>query len=311
MRTLKIRSVVLLCALSIAAPPPASALEKIIVGHAAVIDFLAMYVARDKGFFEKQGLDITLQPLPNSGSTPSALAANSVQIASLSPSQLILADAGGLDLQFVAGGSYLAPGYHLAGIATRPDLDIKNAKDLEGKSVAVPAINAFLHILLVNWTKDGGGAPDKVRFVEVPFPQMPDALRAHTVDAAAAVDPFLARMVNSGAGKLLSYYTDSLPEGTIPAGLAATADFAKHHADDIKKFRAAMNEGLAYYHEHPQDIDTILANHLQLPPEVLKNIPRPPLRVEITPKQVAFWIDIMRSQHLVSGPLDAAAMVFP
>ena len=40
------------------------------------------------------------------------------------------------------------------------------------------------------WIQATGGDPDKVTFLEVPFPQMEDALRQQRVDAAFMVAPF-------------------------------------------------------------------------------------------------------------------------
>jgi NitT/TauT family transport system substrate-binding protein len=287
------------------------ALEKLTVGHGLVIDFIPAYVAKKKGFFEKHGLDVTLEVLHNVGNNPAALASNSVQIGTMSPPQLILADAGGLNLKFITGGSYTAPAYHLAGIAVRPDLDIKSPKDLEGKKIAVVGINAFLHILLVDWLEKNDVDVHKIKFVELPFAQLGDALRSRSVDAITSVDPFLSRIVASGAGRLLNYYTDTLPEGITPAGFAVTEEFATKHADAIQNFRLALKDGLQYYREHPEQIDDILSEFLPMPADIIKSIPRPPLRIEIGVDQMKFWVTLMKHQNLLSGPVNPADFIVP
>lgn len=291
---------------------PAAARDKVRVGHAMVIDFAAMYVAKDKGIFEKHNIDVTLQPLHNSGNNPAAVASNSVQIGSMSPPQLVLANEGGLSLKFIAGGSHTAPNYHLAGVVVRTNLNVSSAKDLEGKKVAVVGINAFLHLLLIDWMEKNGADPKKVNFVELPFAQLPEALRSGSVDAITSVDPFLSRTINSGAGKLLAYYTDHLPEGITPAGLAVTGAFAARNPTLIKNFRTALEEGLAYYLASSDESKAIIPRYLPLPPEILAAIHRPPLRLKIDNSQMSFWLDLMKRQKLLAkASSDPASYIIP
>jgi len=64
-----------------AAPGAAPAGEKIALGHTASDSYVAAMVAKDKGLFEKRGLDIDLQIIALNSAMPAALHAGAVQIA--------------------------------------------------------------------------------------------------------------------------------------------------------------------------------------------------------------------------------------
>ncbi len=65
-------------------------------------------------------------------------------------------------------------------------------QDLVGKKVGVPGLNAFLHVMFREWIKANGVDPKQVQFVETPFPQMNEIMKAGNVDAVVAAEPFQA-----------------------------------------------------------------------------------------------------------------------
>lgn len=294
------------------APTPSSALEPMTVGYYGSDATLATFIAKDEGFFEKHGIDATVKQMSGvSTAAPLALVAGSVQVTAGSFPTAVLAAEQGLDVKILAGTTVSAPGFHIAALVVRPNLDIKTAKDVEGHTVGVPGINNFLHILMVKWMGDNGADPAKAHFIEIGMPQMADLLRSGQIDAATPVEPVTTRLLGSGAGKLVSYYTDGLPAGTSAYVLMIGGSYAAAHPQIVASFRAALDEGLAWYHAHPDDVDAILVKYLRLPLEVLRASPKAPYDNKITTQQVAFWIDEMTKQKLLSRRMDPASLLVP
>ena len=102
----------------------------------------------------------------------------------------------GLDATVLAPGAVVrsAPPDTTTALLVLKD-KINSIKDLEGKRVAVNVINssAWLHAVAaldkhgVDWTK--------VRFTEIPFPQMNDPLLNGQVDGIGQVDPFRSALM--------------------------------------------------------------------------------------------------------------------
>src|ERR1700754_4383184 len=76
----------------------AQEMTKMTVSYSTTADFSPAFIAKDEGIFAKHGLDVTLVNLATTSLGPPALQAGSVQIASISPPLLLLANDGGLDL---------------------------------------------------------------------------------------------------------------------------------------------------------------------------------------------------------------------
>lgn len=292
------------------AAAPSRALEPMIVGYYGSDATLATFIAKDEGFFEKHGIDATVKQMSGvSTQAPLALVAGSVEVTSGSFPTAVLAAEQGLDVKILAGTTVSAPGFHISALVMRPELDIKTAKDVEGHSVGVPGINNFIHVLMVKWLRDNGADPAKVHFIEVGMPQMADLLRSGQIDAATPVEPITTRLLGSGAGKLVSYYTDGLPAGTSAYVLMIGGKYAATHPEIVAAFRAALDDGLAWYRAHPDAVDAIIVKYLRLPAEVVRASPKAPYDNKITPQQVAFWLDEMSKQKLLAQRFDPASLI--
>jgi len=288
---------------------PVRAAEKLTVGYTPGPDYLAAFTAQDQGFFAQHGLDVTLQFTTSATTIPASLLADSLQIGTPTLSTVISAVGNGLGLKVIAANIETGDNFHLAAILVRNDDKIANGKDLEGKTVAVPGLYSFLHILFVKWLQNHGIDPAKVHIVEVAMPGMMDALKSHSADAVIPVDPFMGRIVGSGTGRVLANYIDDFPPGILPTIYTVSTAYAEKHPDIIKGFRAALAEGLAYHRAHPEAAAASLAHYMNLPPEIAAHLPLPHYITDATPAQVQFWIDLMKEQKMLNQPVDAASLL--
>jgi NitT/TauT family transport system substrate-binding protein len=289
--------------------PTTHAAEKVTLGYTPGQDFLAAFTAKDQGFFDKHGIDMTLQFTASAQNVPAALLADGLQIGTPTMPILIAAAANGLGLKIIGGNIETGGNFHLSAVILRSDVQATSAKELEGKTVAIPGFNSFLHILLVKWLQTHGADPTKVHMVEVAIPGMMDAMKAKQVDAALPVDPFMSRIIASGTGHVLSYYIDDFPPGILPTIYAASTDYVEKHPDVIKGFRTAREEGLAYHQAHPEAATASLARYMNVTPEIAKSLPMPQFITNVKPEQVQFWIDLMTEQKILTAPLDPKSVL--
>ena len=230
---------------------PAVAQTKITLLFTAGDSFTESYVAKDQGFFAKRGLDVTLQAAQNGSVISAALEAGSAQLGAPTPTVLLQADEQGLDLVIVASANRNAkqPPISETGIAARTGSGIKDARDLEGRHVAVPGLGGTVDVTMKKWVEVHGGDYRKVDWVEFMLPRMPDALSAGLADAVAVVNPFLDRIVKSKAGYIIGDFGDIEPPGTMVVVYASTRAWAKAHEDAVTAFRAELEELESLYRE--------------------------------------------------------------
>src|SRR4026207_600658 len=132
----------------------AAPLTKVVISYAVLSEREgALFVARDQGFFRKQGLDVDLVYVSSAPVALASIAHGDSPINTGSTSGAILgATATGLDLVFIAGLVNKLTGT----IVTAPD--IKTPADLKNKTIGVTSIGGgnwvFTMLALEHWKLD-------------------------------------------------------------------------------------------------------------------------------------------------------------
>src|SRR4029453_13539379 len=78
-------------------------------------------------------------------------------------------------------------------IMVRKDLPAKTLKDLEGRSIALPSKYSNQNLVIRKLMKDEGVDAGKIKWVEMPPPDMPGALASKAIDAYFIGEPHAAR----------------------------------------------------------------------------------------------------------------------
>jgi ABC-type nitrate/sulfonate/bicarbonate transport system substrate-binding protein len=288
---------------------PAAAAEKIKVRAAYVpaVTWLPAWVAQTQGFFEQEGLDVSLMPVQNISMVPSTLG-KQLDIGPATVIDLLKAANGGLNVVAVAGSNSDIEGHATSSVVVRKDSGIKSIKDLAGKTVATPTIGAILHIALLYWLKQEGVDPNSIRAIEVPFPNMGDQLKAGRVDAVEAVQPFLSKMVAEGNIDL----GDQLLRVAKPARSTlwiADRDWAAANGVILSKWAAALNKADAFIEKNPAEARLAMTKYTQMPEAIIKTIPLPHYEVALTTQEIDVWIKVLKELGQLNRPLDASKLI--
>jgi len=149
-----------------ASAPANGALTKLVSTYAVVAkDDLPLWVAKDAGIFEKNGLDVDLQLSANGAAVMAALVSGKTQVAQTGGSDAVNAAAGGAEVVVV---DVTTPNYAYQLYVTG---DIKTPADLKGKKIGISAFGSSDHIaLLVAWPKLGIDPAKDVSFIQVGGP---------------------------------------------------------------------------------------------------------------------------------------------
>ncbi len=278
---------------------PAAAQTKIKMTYTAVTGFTAGYVAEQQGFFQKRGIDMEFVQTNISGNIPAVIMSGSVEAGGPTLPSVLQANDAGLDLVVFAGGAV----YPLSGdvLIARKGAGIEKTTDLKGKTVGVPGIGALLHIMLRRDLQANGVDPNSVKYVELGFPQAGDALRSGQIDAYPSQAPFTARILQSGAGEAVANWLSATPAGTPTVIFATTRSWATAHKKEINAMQDAMREALTFMKDHRDETNEAIGKFTGLPAAVVGSLPPPIINVDLTPKQIQFWIDICKEQGLIKG----------
>jgi NitT/TauT family transport system substrate-binding protein len=212
-----------------------------------VANFAPMVVARDKGFFTDENLNVTWTTVPQGAIAVEAVFGGSAEVGGGSIFEPMVARGNGLDMVFLAGSARIrSESPDNSGIAVRSDDTIKGPKDLVGKKVSASLINGPNYVHMREWLQRGGVDPNSVQFLEIPFPQMADALFQKRLDAVWNVEPFLAAMVKSGNARVIAYpFQENVPKMDI-TGYVAKESWVKANPDVAARFKRAIDKATTY-----------------------------------------------------------------
>ena len=219
-------------------PPP----TPIRVVDLPIANFTPLLVARDKGYFANENLSVTWTPVAQGAVAIEAVFGGSAEIGASAIYETIVARGNGFDLMF------LPPGVHInnqppdnSALLVRTDGSVQSAADLVGRKVSVGLINSVNYVHMLEWLEKHGVDPKRVEFLEIPFPQMADALFQKRLDAVWNVEPFVTFMTQSGNAKVLAYpYLETIP-GMDIANYFAKESWIKAHPDVPRGFKRAID----------------------------------------------------------------------
>jgi NitT/TauT family transport system substrate-binding protein len=308
---LHIASKMIVAALVLAAlAGSATAQQKITIGGTPNSGPATAMVADVEGIFQKHGLEATYTLITINPSIPPALLAGSLQIGIPTPTTFLQAIDGGLDLVIIAGVADNSKNTPLQ-VIVRKDSPIKQPKDLAGKKIGAPGLNAVLHVMTRHWLAQQGIDPKSVNFVEAVFPVHADMLRSGQIDAVISVDPFATAILSRGDGVLLADLMSIFPEGNPNQMYVTTRDYATKNPSVVTNFRAAINEAAAFIAANPDRTRQDIGKVLKLPPPAISNLILPAVDTKVSKEQLAFWIDVMKKQNMLTREIDPAKLIYP
>jgi ABC-type nitrate/sulfonate/bicarbonate transport system substrate-binding protein len=272
-----------------------------------VITWLPAWVAKEKGFFAKHGLDVTLSVAQNLSVLPGTVGRQFEFVPSTAP-DLLKAVASGLDVVAVAASVFETEDNSSTQLMVAKDSGIASAKDLTGKLIATPTIGGVIHVSVLYWLKKSGVDPATVRAVEVPFPNMADQLKAKRVDAVEAVEPFVGALRAAGNVSLTAPLLSAGKEVLFPFWISS-GEWARAHGPVVAAWKASLDDAIAFIKENPEEARKIVAQYTKLPEPVVKATPFPTYRTAITAKDIEVWANVMREIGQLPNPVDPAKLV--
>ena len=207
---------------------------------------LPLWVAQDKGLFAREGVDVTIAGVFRAGpEIMTAFAAGSLDMAYVGEAPATIAFArGNHDIRVIAQVNTEG-----SALVVAKDGPIHAVKDLKGRKVAVPGNGSVQDFLLRRSLEKQGVASADVRIITIGPAEMGNALENGQIDAYVAWQPYPARSVLSGKGRVLAASSD-LWAGHPCCALVMSRKAAP---DDVKAVLRAHVEAIAYIREHPEE----------------------------------------------------------
>jgi NitT/TauT family transport system substrate-binding protein len=236
--------------LSGAAAQPAGA-ETVSIAHSTWVGYGPLYIARDKGFFKENGVDVDLIVMEDPKQRFPALMADQIQMIASTVDTALLYMKTPDDFKYL-----VAIDDSKGGDGIVANKDVKDVADLKGKSVAVSegSVSEFyLNVLL----QRAGLKESDLNIVNMTASDAGTAFVSKQVDAAVTWEPWLSRGKATDHGHLL--VDSSTTPGLITDAIIVKTSWLADHKKEAAAVVKSWNEAVAYYRAHPDESIDIMA----------------------------------------------------
>ncbi|QJT05235.1 ABC transporter substrate-binding protein [Streptomyces asoensis] len=246
------------------------------LGLIPIVDVAPVYLGVKQGFYEKHGLKLSITTAQGGAAIVPGVVSGQFQFGFSNMTSLMVAQSNSVPVQAVSNGiaSTGVQGKDFGAITVKKGSPLTSAKDLEGKKVAINTLKNINETAVRESVRKAGGDPDRVKFVELAFDQMPAALDSGQIDAAMVVEPALATVKSQGGVEIASPLVDVAPNLTVAMYFTST-QYAQKNPDVVKKFQEATAESLAYADAHPDEVRGIVTTYTKIPTSVLAQVTLP------------------------------------
>jgi len=213
-------------------------------------------VAMEKGFFKKNGVDVTgILTAAGGGTAVRNTLAGGIPFGEVSLAAAVQAINSGQKLIIIGAGSWsVADQMWLV----KKDSPLKTIKDLAGKQIAYTAPGSVSNMLILMALKANGMTPQQVKLVPAgDLGANISAVGSGAVDAGFSDELIFAQ--NKELVRPLFMVRDVLDPRMMQTVMITTAEYAKAHTELIKGLINSRREGLAYTLDHPDEAADITA----------------------------------------------------
>ena len=224
------------------------------VGISPVMSSAAMFIAKERGYFEEQGINVIINPFKASGAK---------MVPFLATGQLLVAggnvNAGmynaisnDIPVKIVTDKGTVTPGHgYLALIVRKDHVDsgrYKSFKDLKGMRMAVTAKGVSQQIVTEMYLKKVGLSLDDIELKYLAYSDINIALANKSIDASIQIEPLVAAAVDKKIAVRVAGDDEIYPDQQS-AVIYYSPVFMEKHPEQAKGFMVAYVKGLRDYND--------------------------------------------------------------
>ena len=232
-------------------------LERMNVGYSAQAGaFAPIWITKDAGIFQKNGLDVNLIFIPGGPTAAAAMLAGEVQAAAMAGPAVVTSNLGGTDLVMIAG---------MVNTFAFQIITVKNitaSQQLKGKRIGVNRFGTAPDIAARFALQKMGISPSEVTILQLGEQSTRLlAMKAGQLDAAVVLPPITTMAQREGMNVLMDM--SELGAEFQITGLASSQSFISKNRPSAMKLMRAFVEGIHFYKTRKKDSMTIIAKYMR------------------------------------------------
>jgi NitT/TauT family transport system substrate-binding protein len=289
----------------------AAAKVKLQIGYTPVASQAFVQVGIDRGLWAAEGIEVErIQAIGGQELVP-ALESGKLDVAAVTVNTAIAAYSRGFKIRIIGaneGARDKAPDG--GALLVAKDAPINSMADLKGKKLATNLIQSIIWLVLRDAVGKAGVDPASVSFVEVPFPQMGDAILNRQIDGAMSVEPFTSKLLATGKFKVLAYpYIDAIP-GAPLAVWVVHENWLKRNADQAARFAKVLRQGTQILNANDAQAREFVARFTKVDAASIQNMILPLWTNTLDAPGLQRIADKMTQHGALSGKANVAGLIW-
>lgn len=279
-------------------------------GYTGASAYMAAFIAKDQGLFEKHGLDVEMVYVTKGAVAVPSLLGGSLDVSIVTAPGIITQQEGELDLVALAATNVNVTDKSLLVFMSRPDVKIARPTDVEGLRIGIVSRHAISDVLFRKWARDRDVDIARINFVELGMAQMGDMMGSKQLDGALVVEPFVGRFAAAGQAETSIDFMTDFPNGMIMGAFMSTRTWAQDNREAALAFKDAIYEAVGLFNSDNSIAYPSIAKHLKLPVDLVQQMALPDISPQITQEQLQYWSEIAFEDGVTRTRVDTSGIIF-
>jgi NitT/TauT family transport system substrate-binding protein len=228
-----------------------------------------LFIAKEEGFYEDVGLTAEVDTVRFSPDVVAATVGGNVDFGSVNPVTILQALSKNVPIKVLAPIYYSTnpiEGYYVA-----KDSDIQDYGDLEGARIGTIGRGNTTEVAISKLAQDAGVDISTLEFLEIPLPNMAEAIRSGQIDVGHLIEPFVTieedtvRLIGRGLEEAYG------PEGLVSA-MIVSENLIDEDPDMVASFMEAFTRAQQHAAENPDAVREVLPTYTELEPDLIDQI---------------------------------------
>jgi NitT/TauT family transport system substrate-binding protein len=283
-------------------------------------------IAKDKGFFAKQGLDADIVLFDSAQPIAVAVASGDCDFAATGMTAALFNLAGQGSLKIIGAGTWEHRGFQSVGMLVSNQAykaGLRGFQDLGGHSVGITQLGTPLQFFVVQIAQMFRIDPGSIKFLPLQSNGVvASAIAGGQADAAVQTVAPISAVLGKGDGRLLGWVNDVLPPHQGEAVFTATKT-ANERPAVVTAFLKGLREGEAYCHDAfagaddqrrdgptANEVIATEAKYLQQPESAIRlGIPYFDPQSRVAPKDIETLMNWYKEQHMLKPDVEAKNII--
>jgi len=235
--------------------------KKIKIGWVFAMANAPIIIAKEKGYFEEQGLDVEIISFTDGPLVHQALSAGDLDMAYIGAPPVYHWFSRGLDSRILAKVNY-----GQAAILVNKESGINNLSDLKGKKLAGVAKGSGMDVLLRGYVLAEAAKLEPAKDIDV-IPMKPvnmgQSIESKTVDGAFTWEPFTSEFELRGTSKVIFDMNQAVPKYPWYV-IMAMPEALKNKREEVQKVLQAHKKAVEFLNSSPDAGNDIIVQAFKL-----------------------------------------------